>query len=128
MYFIIDSENEGKIGFLGDLIHSPVAEQPIQFIVGRDRLYTLDVFRKYEVLREIYEKHADVDKFYVGHAARTLTRTELADNLCAMEGEGYRPLLEEFIAAGRETLRRYESLLDAMKERERAAVAGRTRG
>ena len=128
MYFIIDSENEGKIGFLGDLIHSPVAEQPIQFIVGRDRLYTLDVFRKYEVLREIYEKHADVDKFYVGHAARTLTRTELADNLCALEGEGYRPLLEEFIAAGRETLRRYESLLDAMKERERAAVAGRTRG
>ncbi len=125
MYFIIDSQNAGKVAFLGDLIHSPVAEQPIRFIVGRDRLYPLDVFRKYEVLREIYEKHDDVEQFFVGHAARPLTRAELADNLRAMEGEGYRPLLEEFIAGNRATLARYERLLQAMKDK--AAVASATR-
>ncbi len=114
MYFIVDSENAGKVGFLGDLIHSPVAEQPMQFIVGRDRLYTIDVFRKYEVLREIYEAHSDVEQFFVGHAARPLSRAELAENIRAMEGPEYRVLLKEFLAGGRATLERYERILNGM--------------
>lgn len=125
MYFIIDSQNAGKVAFLGDLIHSPVAEQPIRFIVGRDRLYTLDVFRKYEVLREIYETHTDIDQYFVGHAARPLSRAELGENIRAMEGPEYRVLLDEFLAGSRATLQRYERLLQSMTAVPGASPGGR---
>jgi glyoxylase-like metal-dependent hydrolase (beta-lactamase superfamily II) len=115
MYFVIDSENAGKVAFIGDLVHSPVAEQPVEFIVGRDRLYTLDPFRKIEVLRELRDRHPDVTAYYCGHARSPMSRPAFIENVAALEGPAYRPLLAELLAAGEATLSRYRAILDRLE-------------
>lgn len=111
MYFIIDSQNEGKVAFLGDLIHTSVAEKPLAYHLERDQRYTIDIFRKYINLKEIYEKNPDLKKVYTGHASRPMTYEEFGDTIKALERKQYRALMTEYIERWTDTLEEYKEIL-----------------
>ena len=115
MYFIIDSKNEGKVAFIGDLIHAPISERPnIDYHLRRDRVFCLNIFRKYINLKEIYEKHPDLEKIYAGHASGPMTYRDLGDYIKLLERKKYKAFMAEYIQRWKETLSEYEEMLRKM--------------
>jgi glyoxylase-like metal-dependent hydrolase (beta-lactamase superfamily II) len=111
-YYVIDTENEGKIAFIGDLVHFPLSQHPtLADHLFLDRTFCINIFRKYSNLRDIYEKHPDLDKIYAGHASAPMTRKELGDYLEMLRGTEYRGLMKEYIDEWKRTLSSYEEVL-----------------
>ena len=114
MYFIIDSENEGKVAFLGDLAHFPVFEHPnVNDHLYLDRTYTLNIFRKYSNLKEIHKNHPDLKKLYAGHAAAPMTYKDLEDYIAMLESKEYLDYQREYLNEMMKSLSEYEQVLNA---------------
>ncbi len=115
IYYIIDSENEGKIAFVGDLIHFPLAEHPdIEDHKYLDRTFALNIFRKYTNLKEICANNPDLKRVYAGHAAGSMTYDDLRKYITALESKDYREIFQEYLEGWKSTFREYEEILKGM--------------
>jgi len=111
MIFIIDSENEGKVAFVGDLIFAPLSEVPAEQAVMFDKGFTIDIAKQYLVLKELFEGEPDIQKLFVGHSATPITREEFASVLKAMESPVYQEAIKELVQDLEEKADRYRKLL-----------------
>lgn len=111
MYFVVDSENEGLVVFAGDLMFAPLSEMSADIQINFDKMVTIDVVKKYKVLKELYEKFPEVKKVFVGHSGTALTRDDLKSYIGAMEKEPYKSYMKEFIAEMRKKADKYERII-----------------
>ena len=120
IYYIIDSENEGKIAFVGDLIHFPLSEHPdIEDHKYLDRTFALNIFRKYSNLKDIYANNPDLKRVYAGHAAGPMTHDDLRKYISALESKNYREIFQEYLEGWKSTLREYDGILRDMSATEK---------
>lgn len=111
MIYIIDSKNEGKVAFVGDLIWSPLSEIPAEQGVMFDQGFTIDVVKKYLVLKELFEKNPDFNKLFVGHSATPIESQELKRQIKALESPVYKKAMKEFIEELQRKVEKYKKLL-----------------
>jgi len=97
MVYIVDSANNGKVIFIGDLIFAPLSELPIENVVGFDTMCTINPKRKVAILKELYTKYPDIKMVVCGHSAKTLDRKELGEYIKALEGPVYQKFLKTVI-------------------------------
>ncbi len=83
--YIIDSANEGKVIFLGDLIFTSLDKMPIDRLIGMEKRASIDPVKKFFYLQEIYKKYPEVEKFYSGHNDQTLSRKDLKNFIDALK-------------------------------------------
>jgi len=108
MIYIVDSENEGKIAFVGDLIWAPISEIPTEKVVIFDKGFSINVIKKYLFLEDLYDKDLDIEKLYVGHSGAFIDRQEFKKQLQALEGTEYKKLMREFIKEWEERIKEYK--------------------
>lgn len=94
MIYIVDSENEGKVAFVGDLIFAKLSEVPIEGVINFDTMAMIDPFKKYLILKGLYEKHRDIKKVYTGHSPNALSYKEFGEYIKALESIKYREFLK----------------------------------
>jgi len=111
MIYIVDSENQGKVAFIGDLLFAPLAELPAEQAVMFDKMATIDIGQKYFVLKDLFEKNTDIQKFFVGHSGTILDREEIADAIKAMESSVYKEAIKELVQQLEEKAEKYKNLL-----------------
>lgn len=111
MIYIIDSENQGKVAFIGDLIFAPLSEIPPEQAVMFDKAFTIDIVKKYLVLKELFEKNPDMQKLFVGHSATPISYEELKAQIKALESPVYKEAMKEFIQQLQEKTEKYKKLL-----------------
>lgn len=111
MYYIIDSENEGQVIFAGDLIFAPVEEMPAEVSINFDKMVTIDVVRKYMVLKEMYDKYPAVKKIFVGHSGTAITRAGLKKYLEMMKSGVYLDYMDEFVKDIKKKIEMYEKII-----------------
>jgi len=110
--FVIDSANEGRVAFVGDLLWAPITEVPVDAAARYDRSFTIDIVRKYIMMRELRDRYPDLRRIYAGHSrAPGLTAEEFRLAVAAFEGPAYRPLLTGYVQRLRQLADRYEKLL-----------------
>ncbi len=111
MYYVVDSENEGLVIFAGDLMFAPLTELDAPTQVTFDKGFTIDVVKKYIVLKEMYEKYPELKKIFVGHSRTPLTRENLKEYIDAMGKEPYTSYMKEFISELRKRVDEYEKIV-----------------
>lgn len=114
MYYVVDSENEGLAIFAGDLMFAPVEELPAEVSINFDKMATLDVIKKYQVLSEMYEKYPQLNKIYVGHSGTAITREGLKKYLEMMSSKVYQDYMKEFVDELKKKGKEYEIMIRMM--------------
>jgi glyoxylase-like metal-dependent hydrolase (beta-lactamase superfamily II) len=113
MYFVINTENEGKVAFVGDLIHYPRFERPdTSDHLYLDRTYTLNIFRKYSNLKDIHRNHPDLNKVFAGHASAPMSYKDLENYIAMLESKDYLEFQREYLNEWKKTLAEYEDVLN----------------
>ena len=114
MYYIVDSGNCGICYFVGDLMFGPVEEIPPEMSVGFDKQFTIDIVKKYRVLKEMYESCPDTAKLFVGHSQVALARDDLKKYIEMMENEPYLSAMKEYTRDLGDRVREYEEMLNKL--------------
>ena len=95
--YLIDSENEGLVVFLGDLIFAPCSVVPVSNLIGFDTGFTINPIKKYLFLKKLAKDYPELSKAYVGHYNKPLSYNDLAQHVKDLESEEYQKFLSEFI-------------------------------
>lgn len=111
MYYVIDSGNEGLVIFAGDLMFAPVEEMPVEVSINFDKMVTIDVVRKYIVLKEMYDKYPAVKKIFVGHSGIAITKEGLKKYLKMMKSGVYLDYMNEFVKDMKKKIETYEKII-----------------
>ena len=79
--YIIDSENEGKVAFVGDLVFAPFDVLSKETQQNLDKDASVDPEHRYVEFKKWFENNPDVTGFYLGHADRKVGREEIQEYL-----------------------------------------------
>jgi glyoxylase-like metal-dependent hydrolase (beta-lactamase superfamily II) len=72
--FIIDSANEGKVAFMGDIITADAETISLENQSNMDKTSSTNPERRYNLGKQFFESNQDITGFYLGHASRKLSR------------------------------------------------------
>ena len=75
--YIIDSENNGKTAFMGDLLFSLFDTLPKETQKEMDSSVSVNPERRYKLVKEFFENNLDITNFYLGHYGRMAERKEI---------------------------------------------------
>jgi len=109
--FIVNSENMGKVIFLGDLIFVPMKEFPTSQLVNFDTFFSINPMKKYLTFKKILSDHPDVNAFVVGHSGTILSKEDFEKEIRAMEEGAYKEFLEKYISDLEKNVKEYSAVL-----------------
>ena len=75
--YVVDSQNEGKVAFLGDLIFAVSEHLPQGLHIALDKSASIDPLAKYLFIKDLLNTLPDVGKFYAGHNPQVLDREDI---------------------------------------------------
>lgn len=111
MYYLVDSENIGLCIFVGDLMFASVDEMPGEVSINFDKKVTIDIIRKYVILKEIYNKYPQVKNIFIGHSPNPMARDGLKKYIEMLEKEPYLSYIKEFTEELKEKASEYEKIV-----------------
>ena len=117
MYYLVHSQNQGLCLFAGDLMFASVEELPAEFSIEFDKRVTLDIVKKYKVLKGIYTDYPQLDAIFLSHSPNTMTRAGLKEYLQMLEQEPYVSFMEEFIEDLKQKASDYEGILGIIRNK-----------
>lgn len=110
--YIIDSANEGKVAFLGDLIYTRLEKMPVEMLIGMEQRASIDPVKKFLYVKEFTNKYPDVQKVYVGHDDEPLSRDDIRMYVETLDGSSkWNEYLNSYIAGQKEKLSKQNKLL-----------------
>lgn len=110
--YFIDSANEGKVAFLGDLIYCRLEKMPVETLINMEKRASVDPVKKFLYVKEFYKKHRDIKKIYLGHDDQPISRQELTDYLGALDSsKEWQSYLASFIQTKEAELKKYKDSL-----------------
>lgn len=95
--YLVDSANEGKVAFIGDLIFGPLSTAPIETQILFDGRSSANPKIKLDAVKEFWQKNPAIEKFYLGHHPVALSYQEVGDFIRALEqSQEYQEFLKQF--------------------------------
>lgn len=110
--YIIDSANEGKVAFLGDLIYSSLDKMSIEVLINMEKRASIDPVKKFLYVKDFYKQHQDITKIFLGHDDLPISYPELGNYLEALDNsKEWQDYLEEYIRAKESEIKNYRDRL-----------------
>lgn len=81
MIYVIDSENEGKVAFLGDLVFGLFDFMPKEEQKKLDASSSINPQKRLQSAKDFLANHPEVEGFYLGHYNRKVGISELQEYL-----------------------------------------------
>ncbi len=77
--YIIDSSNEGKVAFMGDMIFADINTIDIETQRNLDKGASVNPKRRLNLAKKFFEENNDIQGFYLGHGSEKVSRENIKE-------------------------------------------------